>query len=116
MHARKQLKNAAVLRILAIVGALVVFASASKNTPWSSFAILNSKPSVSSEVSSGRTQRSDEILRRDNASPRDNGSHSVEQSAIKNAYGVVPLSFEVNQGQTDPSVQFLSRGANSTLF
>jgi hypothetical protein len=116
MHARKQLKNAAVLRILAIVGALVLFASASKNAPWSCFAILNSKSRVSSEVSSGRTQRGDAILRRDNASPRDNGSHSVEPSAIKNAYGVVPLSFEVNQGQTDPSVQFLSRGANSTLF
>ena len=32
------------------------------------------------------------------------------------AYGRLPLSFEANQGQTDASVQFLSRGAGSTLF
>src|SRR5262249_27828214 len=30
--------------------------------------------------------------------------------------GQVPLSFEANLGQTDPSVQFLSRGSGSTLF
>ncbi len=32
------------------------------------------------------------------------------------AYAQLPLSFEVNQGQTDPSVNFLSRGAGYTLF
>jgi len=31
-------------------------------------------------------------------------------------YGKVPLSFEANQGQTDPSVKFLSRGSGYTLF
>src|SRR6266849_317913 len=31
-------------------------------------------------------------------------------------YGKLPLSFEINRGQTDPQVQFLSRGAGYTLF
>src|SRR5438445_932371 len=32
------------------------------------------------------------------------------------AYGKLPLSFEANQGQTDPQVKFLSRGSGYTLF
>src|SRR5438445_5465133 len=32
------------------------------------------------------------------------------------AYGKVPLSFEINQGQTDARVKFLSRGAGYNLF
>jgi uncharacterized repeat protein (TIGR01451 family) len=31
-------------------------------------------------------------------------------------YGKLPISFEVNQGQTDRSVKFLARGASYTLF
>lgn len=32
------------------------------------------------------------------------------------SYGNVPLSFEANRGQTDPQVEFLSRGTAYTLF
>src|SRR5439155_18506389 len=32
------------------------------------------------------------------------------------AYGKLPLSFEANQGQTDPQAKFLSRGSGYTLF
>ena len=31
-------------------------------------------------------------------------------------YGALPLSFEANDGQTDPSVQFISHGSGYTLF
>src|SRR6266849_400983 len=31
-------------------------------------------------------------------------------------YGQLPLSFEMNKGQTDPQVNFLSRGSGYTLF
>src|SRR6185295_4856693 len=31
-------------------------------------------------------------------------------------YGKIPLSFELNQGQTAGQVQFLSRGAGYTVF
>jgi hypothetical protein len=38
---------------------------------------------------------------------------TLEQSR---SYGQLPLSFEVNQGQTDSQVQFLARGSSYTLF
>jgi len=31
-------------------------------------------------------------------------------------YGKLPLSFEINQGQTDPQVKFVSRGRGYALF
>ncbi len=46
-------------------------------------------------------------------------SAKVDPSAavrISSEYGKLPISFEVNQGQTDGSVQFLARGAGYTLF
>lgn len=42
-------------------------------------------------------------------------SEPAEQQTLA-AYGELPLSFEVNQGQVDPEVRFLSRGSGSTLF
>src|SRR5436190_528045 len=41
---------------------------------------------------------------------------SPTRARIQAAYGKLPLYFEANQGQTDPQVQFLARGAGSTLF
>src|SRR5690349_21607955 len=35
---------------------------------------------------------------------------------IKKAYGGIPLSFEANQGQSDSSVKFFSRGSGYGLF
>jgi hypothetical protein len=35
---------------------------------------------------------------------------------LNQAYGKLPLSFEGNQGQTDPQVKFLSRGNGYSLF
>src|SRR5215470_16608640 len=32
------------------------------------------------------------------------------------AYGRLPLSFEINRGQTDPQVKFFARGRGYTLF
>jgi len=45
-------------------------------------------------------------------------SASVAQASVAPVrnYGKLPLSFEVNQGQVDPSVRFLSRGAGYALF
>ena len=37
-------------------------------------------------------------------------------TALAQAYGQLPLSFELNQGQTDPQVGFLSRGSGYALF
>jgi len=38
------------------------------------------------------------------------------QRELLQGYGKLPLSFEVNQGQTDGRVKFLSRGSGYTLF
>ena len=41
---------------------------------------------------------------------------STQKAQVNAAYGKLPLIFEANQGQTDPSVRFLSRGPGYTLF
>jgi Bacterial Ig-like domain (group 3)/Beta-propeller repeat/Chitobiase/beta-hexosaminidase C-terminal domain len=41
----------------------------------------------------------------------------LNRTAIAYTYNALPLSFEINQGQTDPTVKYLSRGAGfSALF
>src|SRR5437870_802449 len=41
---------------------------------------------------------------------------AANQARLGQAYGQLPLSFEPNQGQVDPQVNFLSRGSGYTLF
>jgi hypothetical protein len=41
---------------------------------------------------------------------------SPAQGKIVQSYGKLPLSFEANQGQTDPHVKFLSHGTDYSLF
>jgi hypothetical protein len=41
---------------------------------------------------------------------------SAQQRRVTEAYGRLPLSFEVNVGQSDPGVRFLARGPVYTLF
>jgi hypothetical protein len=53
--------------------------------------------------------------RRDAPKPAAAGAQSTRENA-REAYGRIPLSFESNRGQTDPSVDFLARGAGYTLF
>lgn len=38
------------------------------------------------------------------------------KTAVQTAYSKLPLSFEVNQGQTDPQVKFLARGRGYHLL
>ncbi|HKY05741.1 MAG TPA: SBBP repeat-containing protein, partial [Blastocatellia bacterium] len=40
----------------------------------------------------------------------------VDRGEIARAYGRLPMRFELNQGQANPLVKFLSRGRNYTLF
>jgi hypothetical protein len=40
----------------------------------------------------------------------------VSSPSVAATYGKLPLTFEANQGQTDPRVKFLSRGGGHTLF
>src|SRR5438477_611658 len=43
-------------------------------------------------------------------------SAEATQARLAESYGKLPLSFEANQGQTDPRVKFISRGSGYTLF
>jgi hypothetical protein len=44
------------------------------------------------------------------------GSPAAASTRMQADYGKVPLSFEANRGQTDPRVQFFSRGNGYGLF
>ena len=44
------------------------------------------------------------------------GQNASQRPSVLSAYGKLPLTFEVNQGQTDPRVKFLARGAGYTVF
>jgi hypothetical protein len=41
---------------------------------------------------------------------------TLNRSIVAENYGKLPLSFEANQGQTDPKAKFLSRGSGYALF
>src|SRR6516165_7789814 len=47
---------------------------------------------------------------------RDLLSGTAANEAVAQAYGQLPLSFEVNEGQTDAQVRFLARGQGYGLF
>jgi len=49
-------------------------------------------------------------------SPDHHVSASRAQPRLEASYGKLPLSFELNRGQADAQVQFLSRGSGYTLF
>jgi hypothetical protein len=49
-------------------------------------------------------------------SPVYEGLASAKKLQLGSAFGKLPLSFEANQGQTDPSVKFISRGSGYSLF
>src|SRR5689334_20031491 len=44
------------------------------------------------------------------------GQTPGQRSAILDQYGKLPLAFEANHGQTDPSVTYLSRSDGYTLW
>jgi Beta-propeller repeat len=48
--------------------------------------------------------------------PVSTGATPETKAQVSEAYGKLPLSFEVNQGQTVPQVKFLSRGSGYHLF
>ncbi|HEV7394948.1 MAG TPA: SBBP repeat-containing protein [Pyrinomonadaceae bacterium] len=51
-----------------------------------------------------------------NSTPNSTNAENLDAKLSGETYGRIPLSFEVNEGQTDRQVQFLSRGAGYTIF
>jgi hypothetical protein len=73
---------------------------------WKSGSILNSTSQAQGSASVS-------------ASSSDPSHSKVDPAAaarLSSEYGKLPISFEVNQGQTDRAVQFLARGSGYTLF
>jgi hypothetical protein len=50
------------------------------------------------------------------ANPATGQAAPITLSALQQSTDQLPLSFEINQGQTDPQVQFLARGSGYDLF
>lgn len=50
------------------------------------------------------------------ASPVPTRTDETKQKQLIQSYGKLPLSFEANQGQTDPQVKFITHGAGYGLF
>jgi hypothetical protein len=50
------------------------------------------------------------------ASPVSEGLTAAKKLQLASAYGMLPLSFEANQGQANPRVKFISRGSGYSLF
>jgi len=50
------------------------------------------------------------------ADSRTTWPETAARSRVNETYGKLPLSFEANQGQTDPQVKFLARGSGYTLY
>ncbi len=48
--------------------------------------------------------------------PSASSQRGAERTRIANLYSKIPLTFERNDGQTDPQVKFLSRGPGYSLF
>ena len=62
----------------------------------------------------GFAQNHSVSARSDFQSAKSNGL--VDKAVMEQNYGKLPLSFEINQGQTDPQARFLSRGNGYSLF
>jgi hypothetical protein len=48
--------------------------------------------------------------------PQASMSKAERQTQLKQSYGALPLSFEVNRGQVDAGVKYLARGSGYSLF
>ena len=55
-------------------------------------------------------------LKSSSNAPANNPASAESKAKIAERFGKLPLSFEVNQGQTAPAVKFLSRGLGYQLF
>jgi uncharacterized repeat protein (TIGR01451 family) len=64
---------------------------------------------------SGLSKESESVAIVANTSSSTDSPHAAA-SRSSSTYGKLPISFEANQGQSDPSVQFLARGAGYTLY
>ncbi len=76
--------------------------------------ILTSWPSVPSKVV--KQPRTAQQTKQSNPQSAHPDSMAQTKGKASEAYGKLPISFEVNRGQTDEAVKFLARGSGYNLF
>ena len=84
------------VRVVSAIAVLVLFPG------WKSGSILHAQGPASVVASS--------------SDPSHSKVDPAAAARLSSTYGKLPISFEMNQGQSDGSVQFLARGAGYTLF
>jgi len=114
--------RASVLGLRELAPALVSRKLASAQTPTASSHTGNFSPArpQAGAVQSGGQPPHSKALRAEpsattNPTPG-NPKSQIQNPKLVETYGRLPLSFEINQGQTDSQVKFLSRGPGYTLF
>src|SRR5260370_17908538 len=81
--------------------------------------VVSYRPLAKSSPPTASPSNSEVSRLRPSQSPRTDSiaaGPSSNSVRLVGSYGTLPLSFEVNQGQTDPQVKFLSRGRGYALF
>ena len=99
-------------------GGVLPFTSSPAQPPLAAaVATISSAPTLGSLSASGSGAASSlAIAQAAFSATSTTGAASTAQPIASPDYGNLPMRFEANQGQTDPSVKFLSRGSGYTLF
>lgn len=85
-------------------------------SPWLTAMILACAVGSSAMKVSGGSTHCGEFGALPEASRTSKVPDAATRAKVLTAYGNLPMSFEVNQGQTDERVNFLSRGGGYKLF
>lgn len=80
-------------------------------TSWATFTGYTAKQNKSADRSD--QEKTSDRMRGVGAVNEDN---SVSRAKLNKSYGNIPLSFEVNSGQTDAKVNYIARGAGYNIF
>src|SRR5215470_1053460 len=85
-----------------------------KHTPFLCAAAALAVTCFAAGESAGQTAARPAASRQ--TAPSTTAPSPADKQRVIQEYGKLPLSFEANQGQTDPKVKFLSRGPGYQLF
>ncbi|MEP6637209.1 MAG: hypothetical protein ABJB97_10840, partial [Acidobacteriota bacterium] len=89
------------------VSRVALFVGIALFTAWATFTSYSAKLEESKELPGATSSASRIAPRR---------SETGEHISLNQKYGKLPLSFEVNTGQTDPSVKYFTRGPGYNIF
>ena len=76
-------------------------------------------PIIKSSGGSVKVTRDNRVASRSSSSADPKSSSKPDlatKDRVAEAYGKIPLAFEINQGQVDSPVEFISRGSGYSLF